>query len=75
MHEYRVSAQRIDPRESVARTNAAKIRLATGFSGRADAVNPAELLLASIAACMIKGIERVMPIFTFSLDGVIRRKS
>lgn len=70
MLEYRVSAQRIDPRESVARTEAAEIRLATGVSGPADAFNPAELLLAAIAACMIKGIERVMPILAFSLDGV-----
>lgn len=70
MLEYRVSAQRIDSSVSVARTEEAEIRLATGLAGSADAFNPAELLLASIAACMIKGIERVMPLLAFSLDGV-----
>ena len=30
----------------------------------------AELLLAALAACMIKGIERVVPILKFQLDGV-----
>jgi uncharacterized OsmC-like protein len=39
-------------------------------SGRPDAFNPAELLLAAIAACMIKGIERVTPMLKFKLRGV-----
>jgi hypothetical protein len=29
------------------------------MAGRADAFNPAELLLASLAACILKGTERV----------------
>lgn len=70
MLEYRISAQRIDPRESVARSESAQVRLATGLTGTCDAFNPAELLLASVAACMIKGIERVLPLLDFSLDGV-----
>jgi len=70
MLEYRVSARRIDPRQSVARTMTAEVKLATGIAGAVDAFNPAELLLASIAACMIKGIERVLPLLDFSLDGV-----
>lgn len=70
MLEYRILARRIDPSESVARTENADIRLATGLTGPVDAFNPAELLLASIAACMIKGIERVLPLLDFSLDGV-----
>lgn len=37
---------------------------------RIDAFNPAELLLAALAACMIKGIERVAPIIKFSFRGV-----
>ena len=32
--------------------------------------NPAELLLAALSACMIKGIERVVPILKFELRGV-----
>ncbi len=70
MLEYRISAQRIDPRESVARSESAQVRLATGLTGPVDAFNPAELLLASVAACLIKGIERVLHLLDFSLDGV-----
>ena len=35
-----------------------------------EAFNPAELLLAALSACMIKGIERVTPILKFSVRGV-----
>jgi len=35
-----------------------------------DAFNPAELLLAALTACMIKGIERVTPVLKFRLRGV-----
>jgi uncharacterized OsmC-like protein len=68
--EYRVSARRIDAHGSEAETKAAKITLDTDLSGRADAFNPAELLLAAVAACMIKGIERVTPMLKFELRGV-----
>jgi uncharacterized OsmC-like protein len=34
------------------------------------AFNPAELFLASIAACILKGIERVTPLLGFELAGV-----
>ena len=40
------------------------------MNGRVDAFNPAELLLAAIAACMIKGIERVTPMLKFQFRGV-----
>ena len=40
------------------------------MAGNLDAFNPAELLLAALAACMIKGIERVVPILKFELRGV-----
>ncbi|WP_432431372.1 osmotically inducible protein OsmC [Rhodomicrobium vannielii] len=61
MLEYRVEARRIDAHGSAATTKAAEIMLDTDLAGRADAFNPAELLLAAVAACMIKGIERVTP--------------
>jgi uncharacterized OsmC-like protein len=35
-----------------------------------DALNPAELLLAAVSACMIKSIERVTPILQFQWRGV-----
>ena len=40
------------------------------MNGRPDAFNPAELFLAALAACMIKGIERAIPMLKFDLRGV-----
>jgi uncharacterized OsmC-like protein len=68
--EYTVSAHRIDAHGSLASTKEAEITLDTDTAGRRDAFNPAELLLAAIAACMIKGIERVTPMLKFALRGV-----
>lgn len=70
MLEYHVEAHRTDAHGSLARTKDAAIVLDTDLKGRADAFNPAELFLASIAACMIKGIERVTPLLDFDLRGV-----
>ena len=70
MLEYRVKAHRIDAHGSEASTKSATLTLDTDLNGRPDAFNPAELFLASIAACMIKGIERVSPIIHFSLRHV-----
>lgn len=70
MLEYRVNARRVDALGSVATAKAAEIVLDTTLDGRPDAFNPAELFLAAIAACMIKGIERVTPMLNFKLRGV-----
>lgn len=70
MLEYKVRAARIDAHGNLARTKEAEITLDTDIGGRADAFNPAELFLAAIAACMIKGIERVTPMLNFELRGV-----
>ena len=70
MLEYTVTAQRIDSHGSEARTKDAVLTLDTDVNGRPDAFNPAELFLASIAACMIKGIERMIPLLKFQLRGV-----
>jgi uncharacterized OsmC-like protein len=70
MLEYDVEAKRIDARGSVARCKDAEIRLDTDVNGRPDAFNPAELFLAAIAACMIKGIERVAPMLHFQFRDV-----
>ncbi|MBI4922915.1 MAG: OsmC family protein [Devosia nanyangense] len=70
MLQYQVAAQRVDAHGSLARTKAAEIVLDTNLDGRPDAFNPAELFLASIAACMLKGIERVTPMLHFKLRGV-----
>jgi uncharacterized OsmC-like protein len=68
--EYRVSAERIDSHSSTAHAKEAAITLDTDVAGRADAFNPAELLLASLAACMIKGAERVTPVLHFDWKGM-----
>jgi len=70
MLEYSVHARRIDDHGSLATTKKAEITLDTDVKGREDAFNPAELFLASVAACMIKGIERVTPMLKFDLRGV-----
>lgn len=70
MLEYRVSARRIDSHGSEATTKEAKIVLDTDMAGRADAFNPAEMLLASLAACILKGAERVIPMLAFELRGI-----
>ena len=67
---FSVSAQRVDAHGSLARCKDADITLDTDLSGRPDAFNPAELLMAALAACMIKGIERVTPILKFELRGL-----
>lgn len=70
MLEYDVTAKRTDAHGSIARCKDAEIVLDTDVNGRLNAFNPAELLLAAIAACMIKGIERVAPMNHFKYRGV-----
>jgi len=70
MLEYHIKARRQDSHGSEARTKLASLILDTDVNGRVDAFNPAELLLAALAACIIKGVERVMPMIHFSLRGV-----
>ncbi|HVK06677.1 MAG TPA: OsmC family protein [Armatimonadaceae bacterium] len=67
---FAVTARRNDAHGSTARCKDAEVTLDTDLAGRADAFNPAELLLAALSACMIKGIERVTPILKFDLRGV-----
>lgn len=67
---FTVHAQRVDAHGSQAQCKAAHVIIDTDLAGRADAFNPAELLLTALAACIIKGIERVTPILHFQLNGV-----
>lgn len=67
---FTVDTRRVDAHGSVAKCKEASITLDTDVNGRADAFNPAELLLAALTACMIKGIERVTPALRFKLRGV-----
>ena len=72
---YAVRTRRVDALGSEASCKQARITLDTGLAGRSDAFNPAELLLAALSACMIKGIERVAPIIKFGYRGVEVRLS
>lgn len=67
--EYRVHARRVDAHGSLAVAKEAQVALDTDLAGRRDAMNPVELLLSALAACMLKGIERVVPMLRFQLDG------
>ena len=67
---FSVVSHRLDAHGSMAHCKAADITLDTDLAGRTDAFNPAELLLAALSACIIKGIERVIPALKFSLRGV-----
>ena len=67
---FAVTTRRLDEHGSLARCKEASITLDTDIKGRPDAFNPAELLLAALTACMIKGIERVTPVLKFRLRGV-----
>ena len=67
---FDVVSVRLSAQASEARCKQATITLDTNMAGNPQAFNPAELLLAALSACMIKGIERVMPILKFELRGV-----
>jgi uncharacterized OsmC-like protein len=76
MLEYTVTARRTAPAVATvacARCPDAAVALDIDPAGRADALNPAELLLAAVAACMLKGIERVTPMLGFRLSGATVR--
>lgn len=67
---FHVESHRVDSQGSLSRCKAAEIALDTDMAGNPGAFNPAELLLAALSACMIKSIERVMPLLKFEMRGV-----
>jgi uncharacterized OsmC-like protein len=67
---FHVETVRLGPHGSLARCKSAEISLDTDLAGNPDAFNPAELLLAALSACIVKGIERVTPILNFQLRGL-----
>lgn len=70
MLEYHVSAHRLDAHGSLIAAKEASLVADTDLAGRKDAFNPAELLLAALAACILKGAERVLPMLDFKLRGL-----
>lgn len=67
---FHIESHRVDAHQSASVCKSARIALDTDTAGNPEAFNPAELLLAALSACMIKGIERVVPILKFELRGV-----
>jgi uncharacterized OsmC-like protein len=65
MLEYRIDATRPAGDGSTAVSHGASVELDTTLAGRTDAFNPVELLLAALAACMLKGVERAAPMLKF----------
>ena len=68
--QFDVVSVRLSAQASEARCKQATLTLDTDLGGNPMAFNPAELLLAALSACMIKGIERVTPILKFQLRGL-----
>lgn len=64
--EFDVITRRDNESGSTALCKKASLTLDTAMAGRSDAFNPAELLLAALSACIIKGIERVSPMIGFT---------
>ena len=65
-----IESRRIDAHVSLSRCKNAQIALDTDMAGNPDAFNPAELLRAALSACMIRGMERVVPLLKFDMRGV-----
>ena len=70
MMNFQLSAKRLGPSGSVVSAKDATLEIDPSLSGRPDALNPVELLLAALAACMIKGIERVAGTIGVTYGGV-----
>ncbi len=68
--EFDLVSVRLSAHASQSTCKDATILLDTDMAGNREAFNPAELLLAALSACMIKGIERIVPILKFELRGV-----
>jgi uncharacterized OsmC-like protein len=68
--QFDVVSVRLSVHASESHCKQATITLDTDLAGNPHAFNPAELLLAALSACMIKGIERVTPMLKFELRGV-----
>ncbi len=68
MMSFTVNARRIDEHLSAADNGRTSLSLGTDMAGNDDALNPMELLLAALSACMLKGINRLTPILGVTID-------
>ncbi len=67
--EYDVTTTSRTGEDSHAMAKQASIVLDTDMAGRADAFNPAELLLAAVGTCMLKSMQRIIPMLNFQMKG------
>ncbi|MBW0436032.1 OsmC family protein [Leptospira yasudae] len=67
---FHVESKRIDSHSSISKCKRAQLIIDTDLSGNQEAFNPAELLLCAVSACIIKGVERVVPILQFQIRGI-----
>ncbi len=67
--EYNVTTTSRAGEDSRAVAKQASIVLDTDMAGRVDAFNPAELLLAAVGTCMLKSMQRIIPMINFEMQG------
>lgn len=67
---FNLSAQRINNLGSLVLVKEIELEIDTSVSGRPDALNPVELLLAALAACILKGVERIAPKLNLTFDAI-----
>ena len=66
---FTVTSHRVDEHLSIASNEHTEVPLGTDMAGNTDALNPMELLLAALSACMIKGVNRVVPMLNMEVNG------
>ncbi|MBD3619335.1 MAG: OsmC family protein [Chromatiales bacterium] len=70
MLEYHLVAERIDEHGTLAQAGDAQLTLDTDMQGRDDALSPPELLLAALAACMVRAIQRALPLLRMQIGSL-----
>ncbi len=67
---FQLSATHLAGAETKVEAKQVSLNIDTSLTGSQSELNPIELLLASQAACFIKGIERVAPTLNFAFSRV-----
>jgi uncharacterized OsmC-like protein len=70
MMTFQVTATRGGGHVGEASNATASVPLGTDMAGNDEALNPMELLMSALAACMIKGTNRLMPILGITVEGM-----
>lgn len=70
MMSFTIRAHRVDEHLSQAANEHTSVSLGTDMAGNTDALNPMELLMAAVAACMIKGTNRVVPLLALDVRSI-----